>query len=144
LIVRRRGRSVSGGAGISSAMNGSPIMNLEFRTSNLQSSSPLEAHVVRKLDFALRRFSDRVERVLVRLVDINGPRGGSDKRCRIAASLSGAPSVIVEATHANAYVAITHATARLHTQVARMVAMHGWALACRLDQRRALKAVPAV
>lgn len=112
------------------------FMKLEFRTTNLPVSPPLEAHVVRKLDFALRRFSDRIERVLVRLVDINGPRGGSDKRCRIAASLTGAPSIIVEATHANAYVAITHAAARLHAQVARMIAMHGWALASRLDQRR--------
>lgn len=118
-------------------------MKLEFRTSNLESSPPLEAHVVRKLDFALRRFSDRIERVLVRLVDINGPRGGRDKRCRIAASVSGAPSVIVEATHSNAYVAITHAAARLQAQIARVIAKHGWALATRLDQRR-LRALPPI
>jgi putative sigma-54 modulation protein len=117
-------------------------MKLELRTSNLQSSPSLEAHVVRKLDFALRRFAGRIERVLVRLADINGPRGGQDKRCRIAASLSGAPSVIVEATHANAYVAITHAAARLHAQVARMIAMHGWSLATRLDQRRRIEELP--
>lgn len=104
-------------------------MKLELRVSNLQSSAPLEAHVVRKLDFAVRRFAHRVERVLVRLVDVNGPRGGADKRCRMAASLSlGAPSVIVEATHSNAYVAITHAAARLSAQIAKVIAKHRWGL----------------
>lgn len=105
-------------------------MKLELRIANLQSSTPLEAHVVRKLDFAVRRFAHRVERVLVRLVDVNGPRGGADERCRIAASLSlGAPSVIVEATHENAYVAITHAAARLSAQIAKAIAKHRWGLA---------------
>lgn len=118
-------------------------MKLEVRTSNLQSSPSLEAHVVRKLEMSLRRFSARIERVLVRLADVNGPRGGADKRCRIAASLSGGPSVIVEATHPNVYVAITHAAARLHAQVARVITMGGWALATRLDQRRR-RELPAV
>lgn len=104
-------------------------MKLELRIGNLQSSAPLEAHVVRKLDFVVRRFTDRIERVLVRLVDVNGPRGGADKRCRMAASLThGAPSVIVEATHSNAYVAITHAAARLHAQIAKVIAKHRWGL----------------
>jgi putative sigma-54 modulation protein len=104
-------------------------MKLELRTSNVQTSVPLEAHVAHKLELALRRFSHRVERVLVRLVDVNGPRGGADKRCRMAATLSlGAPSIIVEATHANVYVAVTHAAARLHAQIARVIAKQRWGL----------------
>jgi ribosomal subunit interface protein len=102
-------------------------MKLELRTSNVQTSVPLEAHVAHKLELALRRFTHRVERVLVRLVDVNGPRGGTDKRCRMSATLSGAPSIIVEATHSNVYVAVTHAAARLHAQIARMIAKHRWA-----------------
>jgi putative sigma-54 modulation protein len=104
-------------------------MKLEFRIANLQSSAPLEAHVVRKLDFALRRFSDRIERILVRLTDINGPKGGRDKRCRMAATLVvGAPSVIVEATDSNAYVAITRAAAKLHAQIVRVLVRQRWGL----------------
>lgn len=111
-------------------------MNLELRVSNLQSSDSLEAHVVRKLDFAARGFAGRVERVLVRLTDMNGPKGGIDKRCRMAAKLAGIPSIIVEATDDDAYVAVTRAAARLHERIARAISKQGWAAIARLDLRR--------
>ena len=42
------------------------------------------------------KFAPSVERVSVRIDDVNGPRGGVDKRCRIQIVLSGLPSVLVE------------------------------------------------
>jgi ribosome-associated translation inhibitor RaiA len=112
-------------------------MKLELRITHLQSSAPLEAHIVRKLEFLLQRFADRVERVVVRLVDENGPKGGIDKRVRIAVRLAGdMPAVLVEATSDDAYVAVTRATARLHEQIVRVIEKHGWAKAARLEQRR--------
>ena len=112
-------------------------MKIELRLSNLESSAPLEAHVVRKLDFLLERFPGRVERVVVRLTDQNGPRGGVDKRCRIAVRLAGdLPGLLVEATSDDAYVAVTRAAARLHEQLSRTTAKHGWAKSARLEKRR--------
>lgn len=43
----------------------------------------LRAHIERRIGFALARFSDGLGSVLVRLDDLNGPRGGIDKRCRV-------------------------------------------------------------
>jgi putative sigma-54 modulation protein len=95
-------------------------MKIEIRGSTVPISEALEEHILRKLDFALRRFADRLDRVVVRLVDLNGPKGGIDKRCRIAARLmSPVPSVIVEATDADAYMAVSQAAARLEERVAR-------------------------
>ncbi|MBX3193073.1 MAG: HPF/RaiA family ribosome-associated protein [Labilithrix sp.] len=94
-------------------------MKLEVRSSNVPISEALHAHIARRFDFALRRLAGRVDRALVRLVDLNGPKGGPDKRCRIEARLSSARSVIVEATDADAYVAVSQATARLEERVAR-------------------------
>lgn len=54
----------------------------------------------RRLEARLARYGDRVERASVRLEDLNGPRGGIDQRCRIKVVLSNAPSVVVEAQHA--------------------------------------------
>jgi hypothetical protein len=39
-----------------------------------------------RLKLALRRFSGEVTRVRVHLDDVNGPRGGQDKRCVLALS----------------------------------------------------------
>ena len=51
---------------------------------------PDAAHVAQqRLRFALGRFADRVRSLTVRLSDINGPRGGRDKRCTIAVRLAG-------------------------------------------------------
>ena len=47
-----------------------------------------EAHALRdvaesRLRFAIRRLAWLVPRATVRLTDINGPRGGVDKRCQV-------------------------------------------------------------
>ena len=54
------------------------------------------ASIRRQLGRKLGKFADSIERVTVRVRDVNGPRGGVDKTCRIKVVLSGLPSVIVE------------------------------------------------
>ncbi len=44
----------------------------------------------------LGKYAGAIERVSVRVEDVNGPRGGVDKICRIKVVLSGLPSVIFE------------------------------------------------
>jgi putative sigma-54 modulation protein len=94
---------------------------MELRSSNIPLSEPLRNHIARRLEFALRRFAHRVDRITVRLVDINGPKGGPDKRCRIVVRLTPAHSVIVEATDSDAYAAVSQATMRLDEAVARAI-----------------------
>lgn len=97
-------------------------MRIEVRSSNVPMSESLEGHVWRKVELASRRFEDRIERVVVRLTDLNGPKGGPDKRCRIAARLwTSAPGIVVEAIDEDAYVAVSQATARLHEKIARVL-----------------------
>lgn len=95
------------------------MYTIDLRSSNLTISVALREHVARRLDFALRRFSHRIERVVVRITDENGPKGGPDKRCRIGAHLDGAEAVLVEATDSDAYVAASQAAIRLEERVAR-------------------------
>lgn len=94
-------------------------MTIDLRSSNLPLSDALRAHIVRRLDFAVRRFESRIERIVVRLCDVNGPRGGLDKRCRIVAYLAPTRSVIVEATDADIYAAASQAAIRLDERVSR-------------------------
>ena len=58
-----------------------------IRTGHTDSNDALREYVVRRLSFVLRRFSHRIRRLTVRLADVNGPRGGLDSRCSIAADL---------------------------------------------------------
>lgn len=62
---------------------------------------PLREQSVARVRFAMRRLSGLVPRVKVQFSDINGPRGGVDKRCQLALSTMGAADVVVITTLAS-------------------------------------------
>jgi ribosome-associated translation inhibitor RaiA len=84
-------------------------------------SDPLRAHAERRLRFAVGRFASRVEKLTVRVDDVNGPRGGVDKECVIVASLVPSGGVKVEERDLDLYQAVDRATDRLGRSVAREV-----------------------
>jgi hypothetical protein len=53
-------------------------------------------HIRRRLNRKLGKFATSIERVSVRLRDVNGPRGGVDQACRIKVVLKNLPSVVFE------------------------------------------------
>ena len=75
-----------------------------------------------RLEFALGRFAGRVRSVSVSLTDVNGPRGGIDKKCLVAVRLERPPRVIViEDVDADAAVVVSRAAERTARAVARAV-----------------------
>lgn len=71
----------------------------------------------RKLGRKLGKFASSIERTSVRLDDVNGPKGGIDKRCRIKVVLSGLPSVLIEEQHHSMQAAMDGAVARTERAV---------------------------
>jgi ribosomal subunit interface protein len=100
-------------------------MQIDINTHRFPLTDALRSHVRRRLHYALSSIDESVQRVVVRLSDVNGPRGGMDKRCRLQLVLAGLPDVIVEDTQADLYAAIDRASDRA-----------GRTLARRLDRRR--------
>lgn len=82
-------------------------------------------HVRRRMGRQLGKFVTRVERVTVRLRDINGPRGGVDHACGIKVVLSGLPSVVVEEHAPTARAAFDSAAARTERAVRRSLGRAG-------------------
>lgn len=76
-------------------------------------------YIRRKLGRKLGKFAESVERASVRIEDVNGPRGGVDKRCRIKVVLSGLPSAVVEQEHYSRQAAIDGALDRIERTVRR-------------------------
>jgi hypothetical protein len=58
-------------------------LTIDIRFRGIESSDALESHVTRRVRNHLRRFGQDLTAVVVRIADVNGPRGGVDKRCRI-------------------------------------------------------------
>lgn len=79
------------------------------------------AHIRQRLGDKLGKYANTIERVTVRVEDVNGPRGGVDQVCRIKVVLSGLPSVVVERKAATLKPAVTGAISGAERAVRRAV-----------------------
>ena len=87
-------------------------MQIDIQARNFSLTEALRSHTERRLGFALSARDDHIQRVMVRLSDINGPRGGADKCCHIQVALAHLPDVVIEDTKAYLYAAIDRAADR--------------------------------
>lgn len=94
-------------------------MRLNIHGRGLAIDEAVRERVERRLGFALGRFGDRVGRVDVHLSDVNGPRGGEDKRCRVVAEVPGHGPVVVTDDGSDLDALIDRATDRIGRAVRR-------------------------
>ncbi len=87
-------------------------MQIDIQAHNFPLTDALRGHVERRLGFALSARDDHIQRMMIRLSDINGPRGGADKRCHVQVVLANLPAVVIEDTEADLYAAIDRASDR--------------------------------
>ena len=78
-------------------------------------------YIRRKLGMKLGKFAPSIERVSVRVEDVNGPRGGVDHACQVKVVLSDLPSVVFVQRDASLAAAIDRALAGSERAVRRAV-----------------------
>lgn len=93
-------------------------MQLDMHGINYNLDEGLKDHIERRLHFALRRFASRIQKMTIRLTDVNGPRGGIDKHCRIAVALVPKGVVMIEDRGDDPFALVT-ATAKRAGQAVR-------------------------
>ena len=96
-------------------------MRLEIRGQRIELSDAIRDHVARRLHYALGRFEGRVTGATARLADLNGPRGGVDKRCRIIVAMRAQEPILVEDTDTDVYAAVDRASERAGRAVWRQL-----------------------
>lgn len=94
-------------------------MNVDIHSQGFTLTSALAEHAKRRLRFALTRHGDRIQRVVMRLGDENGPRGGVDKFCRIQVHLLNAPDAVIDDIGADLYAVIERAADRVGRAVVK-------------------------
>ncbi|WP_298829281.1 HPF/RaiA family ribosome-associated protein [uncultured Piscinibacter sp.] len=96
---------------------------------------------VRRVRFAMRRLAWWVPRAKLMLSDINGPRGGVDKRCQVELRTDGERTVVITAVARDWRSAIDSALTRAARVLVRLLSR------CRTSGRRALtpahRAIPS-
>ncbi len=86
-------------------------MQVIFESRDPQAAN-LRHLAVTRLQFVLRRIQWLVPRATVRLSDVNGPRGGVDKRCQVELDTDGSGKVVITALARDWRSAIDNALAR--------------------------------
>ncbi len=93
----------------------------EVRVAGLQVDARRVAYIRGRLAMRLGKFADAIQRISVRLGDVNAWRGGLDKVCRIQVALRGLPSVVIERRDAAVGAAIDAALDGTEQAVTRSV-----------------------
>ena len=75
----------------------------------------------RRVRFVLRRLGWLVPRAEVQMSDVNGPRGGIDKRCQVQLQTDGAGSVVVASVASDWRTALDDALARAARLLMRLL-----------------------
>jgi|GEM_PF-885022 len=112
-------------------------MQFDIQSLDFPNTAALASHTRRRLDFGLTRHADRIARVVVRLGDENGPRGGLDKFCRLQVSLVDAPQVVIRDCGPDLYAVIDRASDRAARAVAKQLQRNRFGRQ-RLSAHRAL------
>ena len=95
-------------------------MQVLFRTRDPEGSN-MRDQVERRVRFVFRRLGWQVPRTEVQLSDLNGPRGGRDKRCQLSVKTEGRGLVVVSSVARDWRSALDEALARAVRTVFRKI-----------------------
>lgn len=108
-------------------------MEIQIRFRGVDRSPALVQFATQRIEHYLGRFGPRVRRVVLRITDVNGPRGGEDKRCQLSVTAPGVGAVVLVETQADAYAAVELALYRVRRALAQ---------GARPEGGRSLRALP--
>ena len=94
-------------------------MRVQVRLLGVESPPSVIEYATRRVHQRLSRFGRHVSGVMVRLSDVNGPKGGPDKRCQLTVSGPRLGSVNLTEQHANSLASIDLALDRLAYVIGR-------------------------
>lgn len=90
---------------------------------HLPLTAEITAYARKRFDTALCKFDRRIQDVIIRVSDINGPKHGDDKRCRVTINLLrlGGGKILIEHIAGDLYAAIDAVANRAKVAVVRRV-----------------------
>lgn len=98
-------------------------MKVEVLFRGIEQSEALKNHVRKRAELQLGRFRHEIAQAIIRIADVNGPRGGLDKRCLVSVEGAHIPTVTVVRHSDDPYLGVDDALKRLARVVARRIDM---------------------
>jgi putative sigma-54 modulation protein len=96
-------------------------MYFDIRSGHVNLRSNLREYIEERLDRSLGRMSNRIAHVTVHLDDVNGPKGGADKRCLAEAHLVRSGHIVAEVTAGDVRTAVDLVADRLNMRIRKEI-----------------------
>lgn len=84
-------------------------MKIDIQAKQLKLGQTFKQNVKVKIRRLFQHNSEDVNRINITVADINGPKGGDDKVCKVNVSVGGGKNILVSARDSSAYKAVTQA-----------------------------------
>ena len=97
-------------------------MKLTIRARHIDLSPELHDQLQRRLDSALGRLATAIRAVDVTIADINGPKGGPDKQCRIRVYTPSRRPIVIEHVGSHVLSTVSLAAERASHALGRLLA----------------------
>ena len=94
-------------------------MKIDIQAKQLKLGQTFKQNVKVKIRRLFQHNSSTVNRIDVNVSDINGPKGGEDKVCKVNISVGGGKNILVSARAASAYKAVSQAIKKANTTLSR-------------------------
>ena len=94
-------------------------MSIQIHSRTQHLNEDLRCYIQRRFDFALSQRYEQIKRILVTLSDINGPKGGEDKRCQVIIQLAKQDDIVIEDIQSDFYIAVDRAASRSSRALSR-------------------------
>ncbi|MBA6336055.1 MULTISPECIES: hypothetical protein [unclassified Colwellia] len=96
-------------------------MELTITDLKIELSSENLSHIRDKARHMFNKFYDRVQVIKVTIDDINGPKGGKDKHCRVVIYSKGMPDIVVTDNQSSVMSAVNIALSRARASFLKKV-----------------------
>ena len=97
-------------------------MRIDIHTGSFPLTESLRKHIEHRVRSSLNWAQQGLRNVTLRLDDLNGPKGGADKSCRIEIPIAGGTPVVIHEVQSDLYAAIDRAVNRAGHAVSRKLA----------------------
>ena len=98
-------------------------MKIDITMQQNFSDNAVYSQLARQVRFALSRFGTYLQIVKIRITDINGPKGGVDKRCVVSVKLASSGEVVVQGEGENIFSALNYSLSRAGRLINRSLAL---------------------
>ncbi len=109
-------------------------MKIDIQARDFSLTDSMLSYVKDRINYLFGSRFNQIQKITVRLNDVNGPRGGMDKRCQVKVTLPRLNQIVIDDVQADLYVAIFRAMDRASRTVNRRIT--------RLQQKKRKLYVP--